>query len=265
MPFASASLSAVRLTSSGSSLLSDSSSINLASASLTRHLALLARLLAHRLAHQVGEVDHADLAAHAGDLERRGGWSIDVDLDLLGVEMALAEHLPEALAGGGAGVLAGERVEQPLGRRLARRFLDRLAAALPFEPHRLLDQVAGDLLDVAADIADLGELGRLDLDERRVGELGEAPADLGLAAAGRADHQDVLGRHLLAQLLGQLLAAPAVAQGDRDGALGVVLADDVGIERGDDRLGREFVVHTSCRSRGFDRRLAPGPLAGKEV
>ena len=125
----------------------------------------------------------------------------------------------------------------------------RLAAALLLEPHRFLDQVAGDLLDVAADIADLGELGRLDLDERRVGELGQPPADLGLAAAGGADHQDVLGRHLVAQRLGQLLAAPAVAQRDRDRALGLVLADDMRVERGDDRLGRELVVHAPRRSR----------------
>ena len=48
------------------------------------------------------------------------------------------------------------------------------AAAVAFEPNRFLDEVAGDLLDVAADIADLGELGRFDLHERRVGEL--APA-----------------------------------------------------------------------------------------
>ena len=97
-----------------------------------------------------------------------------------------------------------------------------------------LDQVADDLLDIAADVADLGELGGLDLDEGRLGEPGEAARDLGLADAGRADHQDVLGQDLLAQLLGELLAAPAVAQRDGDGALGVVLADDEAVELGDD-------------------------------
>ena len=43
-----------------------------------------------------------------------------------------------------------------------------------------------------------------------------------------------LGRHLLAQLGAELLAAPAVAQRHRDGALGVGLADDVAVELGDD-------------------------------
>jgi hypothetical protein len=66
---------------------------------------------------------------------------------------------------------------------------------------RDLDQIADDRVDVAADVADLGELGRLDLDERRLGEPRQPARDLGLADAGRADHQDVLRRDLLAQRL----------------------------------------------------------------
>jgi hypothetical protein len=61
------------------------------------------------------------------------------------------------------------------------------------------DKIADDLFDVAADIADLGELGRFHLDEGRAGELGQAARDLGLADAGRPDHQDVLRHHLVAQ------------------------------------------------------------------
>ena len=105
---------------------------------------------------------------------------------------------------------------------------------------RLLDgqfrEVADDGVDVLAHVADLGELGRFDLDEGRIGEPRQPARDLGLAHAGGADHQDVLGRDLAAQLLVDLLAAPAVAQGDRDGALGIGLADDVAIEFGDDFL-----------------------------
>ena len=95
-------------------------------------------------------------------------------------------------------------------------------------------QIADDLVDVAADIADLGELGRLDLDEGRAGELGQSARDLGLADAGRPDHQDVLGQNLLAQLVVELLPAPAVAERNGDGALGVALADDVAVELGND-------------------------------
>src|SRR5690606_27017798 len=108
-----------------------------------------------------------------------------------------------------------------------RRFAHRLAAALLLEPDRLFDQVARDLLDVAADVADFGELGRLDLDEWGLGELGQAAADLGLAAAGGPDHQDVLRRDLVAQLGREALAAPAVPERHGDCALGFGLADDV--------------------------------------
>ncbi|KAI4252425.1 MAG: hypothetical protein LQ352_004298 [Teloschistes flavicans] len=100
-----------------------------------------------------------------------------------------------------------------------------------------LHQVAHDAVHVAADIADLGELRGLDLEEGRVGQPGEPARDLGLAAAGRPDHQDVLGQHLVAHGAGELQAAPAVAQRDGDGALGVVLADDVAIEFGNDLAG----------------------------
>ena len=88
-----------------------------------------------------------------------------------------------------------------------------------------LDQVAHHRLDVAADVADLGELRRLDLDERRLRQPRQPPRDLGLADAGRPDHQDVLRRDLLGELRRQLLAPHAVAQRDRDGALGRRLAD----------------------------------------
>ncbi|MNR06389.1 hypothetical protein D3C85_1224580 [compost metagenome] len=59
---------------------------------------------------------------------------------------------------------------------------------------RGIGQVADDRLDITADITDFGELGRFDLDERGVGQFGQAAGDFGLADAGRADHQDVLGR-----------------------------------------------------------------------
>jgi hypothetical protein len=62
--------------------------------------------------------------------------------------------------------------------------LDVLAHLLAHQADGDLDQVADDLLDVAADIADLGELGRLDLDERRTGKARQAARYLGLADAG---------------------------------------------------------------------------------
>jgi hypothetical protein len=49
---------------------------------------------------------------------------------------------------------------------------------------RALDEIAHHALDVAPDVPDLGELRRLDLDERGAGELGEAARDLRFADAG---------------------------------------------------------------------------------
>ena len=94
---------------------------------------------------------------------------------------------------------ADQRVEHALLGGALGLGLDLFAQALARHADRNLDEVAGDLLDIAPDIADFGELGRLDLQERRLGEPRQTARDLGLAAPGGADHQDVLRQHLLAQ------------------------------------------------------------------
>jgi hypothetical protein len=126
---------------------------------------------------------------------------------------------------------AGPRPRPPRGRRRRHRVLTR-------HLHGHVDEVAHNRVDVASDIADLGELRRLDLDERRVRELSEPACDLGLADSGRADHQNVLRRDLAAQRLGDLRAPPTVAQRDRDRALRVGLANDVLVELLDDLARR---------------------------
>ena len=197
---------------------------------------------AERLAEDVADRDRAHLGArHAGNLEHRepAAGCLDFDLDLLVVELAGAQLLAKRVLGGGAGIGAHQRAHYALlGGEMGAR-LDILALAVADQEDRGLDEIAHDLLDVAADIADLGELGRFDLDEGRARELGEAARDLGLADPGRPDHQDVLRQHLLAQLVVELEPPPAVAQRDRDRALGVGLADDEAIELGDDFARRE--------------------------
>ena len=141
-----------------------------------------------------------------------------------------AETLAEGLARRDGGAGADQRVDHPLlgvELGLGGHFL---ALHVAHQADAGLEQIAHDLIDVAADIADLGEFGGLDLDEGCAGELGETARDLRLADARRADHQNILGQHLLAHLVIELLAAPAIAQGDGDGALGVALADDVAVE-----------------------------------
>ena len=261
MPLASALASATRATSSWSMRFSASSSTSLSHASGTLSLRRLRfwRPIALPIISDRLIIPTLPPPGMSNGID---GRVLDLDLDLDLVHRVLDDALAEALAGRLAGVLADQRLEQPVHRRLAGGLAHRLAAAVLLEPDRFLGEVAGDLLDVAADVADLGELGRLDLDERRVGELGQPPADLGLAAAGRADHQDVLGRDLVAQLGAEPLAPPAVAQRHGDRALGLGLADDMLVERRDDGFGGESVVHSvlslSPPGRGPETGLACG-------
>ena len=94
---------------------------------------------------------------------------------------------------------------------------------------RAVQQVADNLLHVTPNIADFGELGRFDLDKRRAGQLCQTAADLSFANAGGADHQDVFGVHLVAQVIRQLLAPPAVAQRNSNSALCVFLANNIAV------------------------------------
>jgi hypothetical protein len=219
---------------------------------------------AHCLAEHLVEIDHTDRrTGHAGQIEGRQTALpvLHLDLDFLVVELAAPQHFAELLARLGPGAVADQRIDHALfGGKLGAR------GHLPAQPvarlgDRDLDQIAHDLLDVAADIADLGELGRLHLEERRVGKLRKTARDLGLADTGRADHQDVLRQHFLAQGGIEFLPAPAIAQRDRDSALGVVLADDMAVEFGDDlaRTERALVFRSGTRwrsgcrlFRGFD-------------
>ena len=162
----------------------------------------LGRAAAQRLAEHVVEIDHAHLRArHAGDVEGRqaGAAAAQFEFDFLAVELAVAQPLAEALPGFVTRILADQCIEHPLlGRDLGFR-RHRFAQPLPCHADGDLDQVADDLLDIAADITDLGELGRLDLQEWGVGQAGQASRAISvLPHAGRPDHQDILRQHLLA-------------------------------------------------------------------
>ena len=114
-----------------------------------------------------------------------------------------------------------------------------------------IHQVADHRLDVAADVADFGELARLHFQKRRIGQPGQPARQFGLADAGGADHEDVLRHHLFGHLRRQFLAADAVAQRDGDGALGLRLPNDVLVQFADD-LARSQLV----QQRLFIHRLA---------
>ena len=146
--------------------------------------------------------------------------------------------------------LRREEVDELLLGRGLRPVEDPLAPLVLHETDRRLDEVAGDRLDVAPDVADLGELRRLDLHERSVDEARDPPGDLGLPDAGRADHQDVLRRDLARDLGGELLPPPAVAQRDGDGPLRLPLPDDVPVQLGDDPARREVAKPRLARRGG---------------
>ena len=102
-----------------------------------------------------------------------------------------------------------------------------------------LDELEQDVLDVLADVAGLGQRRRVGDGERDVEHLGERLRQQRLAAAGRAEQQDVallqLDRVLL--VAAGLDALVVVVDGDGERALGGLLADDVAVEEVVDLAG----------------------------
>jgi hypothetical protein len=145
-----------------------------------------------------------------------------------------------------------QQVEQPLLGGLLRLLADLDAALVPHHPDRELRQVANHRLDVASHVPDLGELRGLDLQEGGVRQLREAARDLGLAHAGRPDHQDVLRGDVFGQLRRQLLPARAIPERDRHGALRLLLADHVAIELAHNLAGRQRLGGRRGRLRKVD-------------
>ena len=194
------------------------------------------------------EVDvHLLDAGGGGDFEG-GPALLDVDFHHAVVELAGAQFLAQLFAGavgafGGLGLRRHQQIEQALFGVALGALADFVEPLLAHHVDGDLHQIANHGFDVAADVADFGELAGLHLQKRRIGELGQAARQLGFADAGGADHEDVLGHHLVGHLRLQLLAADAVAQRDGDGALGVGLADDVFVELADNFARRQLIQH----------------------
>src|SRR6202165_5246201 len=100
-----------------------------------------------------------------------------------------------------------------------------------------LYQPEQDVLHVLAHVAGLGEAGRVGDRKWHVEDLAQCLCKVGLPAAGGADQHDVrLLQFDVAYLLRRLDPLVVVVDGDREDALGVVLADHVLVERGADGL-----------------------------
>ena len=116
-----------------------------------------------------------------------------------------------------------------------------------------IHQVANHRLHVAAHVAHFGELAGFHFEERGIGQARQAARQFGFADAGGADHEDVLGHHLLGHLRRQFLPADAVAQRDGHGAFGLGLSHHVLIE----------FAHDLARGQLVQERLFVHGLAGK--
>ncbi len=268
MPEDSTRSSAARATASMSTSRSSSSWIRYSMASSTRMRCRLVRPWKRLPSMSFMLMPISSTPCGPGDLDGREALLAHLHLDEAAVELAVAQLRAQLLARLLELVVAlGARGRVGVGVRLGRRsrrspaevrwreeevedaffgvelglFGDLVDLLLAHHVDGDLGQVADHALHVAADVADLSELRSLDLEEGRVGHAREAARDLGLADAGRADHDDVLGHHVGGHLGREFLAADAVAQRDGDGALGRVLADDVLVELRDDLPRRHLV------------------------
>src|SRR5579859_478311 len=166
-----------------------------------------------------------------------------VDLDEVLVRMLAAalrrdvrdgalEDLEERLLHALAGDVAGDRRVVALARDLVDLVDvdDPSLRAVQVEVGRL-DEPKQDVLDVLADVAGLGEARRVGDGERHVEDAREGLREERLATAGRADEQDVRLPELdVVHAVPGADALVVVVDGDREDALGLVLADDVLVE-----------------------------------
>ena len=63
-----------------------------------------------------------------------------------------------------------------------------------------------------------------------MGQRCQAPGNLGFTHSGGTDHNNIFRCNFVAQLWIELLAPPAISQGNGNCPFGIVLADDVFVE-----------------------------------
>ena len=119
-----------------------------------------------------------------------------------------------------------------------------------------LDELEEDVLDVLADVAGLGQRRGVGDGERDVQQPGERLREVGLAAAGGAEEEDVRLRQLdlvAADDAGGLLVldpAVVVVDGDGEDLLRLVLADHVVVEEGADLDRRRQLLEAQLAALG---------------
>src|SRR6267378_2438146 len=222
------------------------------------HLAFLFLLAEHAGKH-VFDVDVHLLNALVGDdFKRRHSAFADLKIHHPLIELSFAKLRTQLFASAlRLLALLGEfRFAGALCRRRRRRqeeiknaFLGGLLGTvgnlvelfLAYHIDRSLHQVAHHRFHIAADVADFGIFGSLHLNKGTAGETGQAPCNFRFADAGRTDHQNIFRQNILCDFGRKLLAAHAVAERYRNGALGGVLAHNIFVQLRDN-LPRSHVV-----------------------
>ena len=211
------------------------------------HLALLGTTREQPGEHVLQVDVHVLHAGRSRDFERRafdGDFDFhDSVVDLAGTKL-VAELFASPLSSFGRLFLLGhQEVEQALFGVLLGTLGDFIQALVANHVDRRFHQIADDRFYIAAHITDFGELAGFHLKKRRVGELGQTACQLSLADAGRSNHEDVLGHHILGHFGIELLTANAIAQRYRYGAFRFWLPNDVLVEFFDDLPGRELIEY----------------------
>ena len=123
-----------------------------------------------------------------------------------------------------------EHIQNAFFRHFLRLILYGFNALLAHHAHGSLGKVTDNGFHIPAHIAYFGELSSFYLDKRSLDQFCQTAGNLRLADTCGTNHQNVLGHHIFLHFLGQLTAAPAVAQGNSHGFFCFILANDIFIE-----------------------------------
>src|SRR3972149_3274123 len=242
------------------------------------HLAL-AGLATEKTGEHVLDIDVHLLDAAAGDdLERREHPLAHLQLHRAVVELSVPQLRSQLGSGAlklvlsrplfGRLVRVGavarlerwkQQIQQALLGILFRFVLYLVDLLLPHHIHGNLDQIANHGLAVPSHVPHLGELGGLHLDEWRAGKPRQAPCDLGLPHAGRANPDEVLGSHFVGHLGRKLQPPHPIAERNVHRPLFRLLADHVLVQLYHD-LARRKLIQGLAGAGGFRKKEGHNPF-----
>ena len=226
-------------------------------------LARLPLVLAHLTEHTAQLLGHFLHSRGPHDLQG-GGRLNEIDFNSPVIKLPLAQFLAKGLArcafwlGGGINpeLTSGawyQNIQHPLFCRIFCSTAHFGHLSHTGLLHCNISQVANDGVHIFAHITYFSELGGFHFDEGSVSQTSQAPGNLGLAHTRGANHQNIFRRNFCSQAWLDLLATPAIAQGNGHSAFGLLLAHDVAVQFIDDFLrGHRRHRVTQTRVDGFN-------------